>query len=752
MMMTARPSGRRAGRPFRVTAALMAVLLLAGLLGAAGSALAATTVTSVKLDELSESEKTIYVDDGSLSLLMWATTTDSASGGSSTINVTNDATWVSSNSAVTVSKGVVTATGEAANVVVTGKYQGYSASVTLTAKYHYSALKLRVKGESADAEDKLAIKLGQDISLQAFGVNGSALDDLSDKATWTSSDTSIVSVSAGELTLNAAGKTTITAKYQGRTDTIELTVTSPYKSLSITDNTPEAGKGPFEMQVGEAGKQLVAAALASSGSNEAVTGDAAWKSSNEAVATVDEDGVVTPVAAGTATITATYLGVSATATVAVRTPFEALIFSPSAAQHVSLSGGSFTVSAKAVNGANTDTALAGAVWESTNLNVLSVSGSGGSATITPWGKGTTTVKLTYKGVSKELSVTVYPTVSKIELAKDKLDAYVDDTGTLPQVKGTALDDSSIDVSKLAKWTSSDTAIVSIDTDGNWTALKTGTATLTAAVTNGSGSSYTATLEIKVTKKVLTLLPEQDSVSLIIGQTIALPKVTAVYEDGEESTDIAADIVWKSASTSLVVKGDSLKGLLAVKTTLTGTYLNKTVKVTVTVEEEYVSYQIEPASVSLTLNKSQSIKVTGKTKSGKLVNLSSRFTWTSSDESIVTMKGSAAKSLAAEGSAKLTASYQGKTLTVPVAVKAKLSKLTVSDTALDLAIGATDSVKVTAVYENGRTLDVTAYSAWTASSTKVAKVSGGVVTAVGKGTVTIKAAYGGKTVSLRVKVK
>jgi len=749
MMMTTRPSQSRIGKMGRLTAALLAVLLMSGLLGSMGAAWAAVTVTSVKLDELSPTEKTIYVEDGSLSLMLWATSTDSSTSGTTTTNVTNDATWVSSNNAVTVSKGVVTATGEANNVVITGKYQGYSASVTLTAKYRYSELKLFKKGETSAAPDKLDVKLGEEISLDAKGVNGSDLVPITDKATWTSSDASIVSVSAGVLTINAAGKATITAKYQGRTDTIALTVASPYKSMSIANK--DGVKGPFEMQVGEGVKELAATVQPVSSSSGAVTDKATWKSSNEAVATVSEDGKVTAVAPGTATITASYLGVSATATVAVRTPFEAIVFAPATAQHLSMSDGAVTITAKAINGADTDIKLEGAQWESTNLNVISVSGSGATATVTPRGKGTATVKLTYKSAVKELSVTVYPTVSKIELAKDKLDVYVDDSGDLPQVKGTALDETTTDVSKLAKWTSSDSTVVSIDADGKWNALKTGKATLTATVSNGAGATQTATLQITVTKKVLTLLPESDNISLIIGQTVSLPKVTAVYEDGEESGDISTDIEWKSASTSLLVKDASLKGLLAVKTTLTGTYLNKTVKLNVTVEEEYTSYTIEPSALSLTLNKSQSVKVTGKTKSGKLINLSSRLSWTSADESIVTVKGSSAKSLA-EGTTKLTATYQGKTLTVPVTVKAKLTKLTVSDSSLDLAVGASDSVKVIAVYENGRTLDVTAFSAWTASSTKVASVSAGVIKAVGKGSVTIKAAYGGKTVNVRVKVK
>lgn len=68
----------------------------------------------------------------------------------------------------------------------------------------------------------------------------------------------------------------------------------------------------------DATKQLVATATLLDGTTEqVVTGDTAWTTSDEAKATVDVDGLVTAVAAGSATITGTYRGETDTCAVTV---------------------------------------------------------------------------------------------------------------------------------------------------------------------------------------------------------------------------------------------------------------------------------------------------------------------------------------------------------------------------------------------------------------------------------------------------
>jgi len=65
------------------------------------------------------------------------------------------------------------------------------------------------------------------------------------------------------------------------------------------------------------------------GTTEGVTDSASWSSSDEGVATVSSGGEVTAVAAGSATITASYEGVSGESEVTVEPAAESMSVSPS---------------------------------------------------------------------------------------------------------------------------------------------------------------------------------------------------------------------------------------------------------------------------------------------------------------------------------------------------------------------------------------------------------------------------------------
>jgi len=466
---------------------------------------------------------------------------------------------------------------------------------------------------------------------------------------------------------------------------------------------------------------------------------------------VDEDGTVSVVGVGTADIKASYLGVSGTVTVVVRTPYEALRLSQEEAVKLSIQDDKLAVQAYVVKGASSkEDVSAAAQWTSSNLVVATVGVEGGTVYVTPKSVGTTTIKATYKGLSRSFDVTVYPTVTSLKIDEDSLDAFVDETGDFPQVTGEALSGETIDITDSVTWTSSDESVVSVE-DGKWKANTTGSATLTASLKSGD-ETLEATFVLNVNKKVHMLIADSSSVSIITGKEVDYPTVHVVYENGDEE-DLTDKIEWSSSSPNVLVKDatHTWKGLVASKATMTGTYLNATVKVQAVVEDEYISYTIDPASIALTIKKSKSIKVTGKTKAGKKASLSSRIEWTPSDETLVSVNGASVKALA-EGSGTLTATFQGKTLSVPFTVTAKLTKLSASSPKLELAPGASAAVKITALYENGKTVDATAGAVWTAASSKVATVSSsGVIKAVAKGSTTIKATYEGKTVTIRVKV-
>jgi uncharacterized protein YjdB len=81
------------------------------------------------------------------------------------------------------------------------------------------------------------------------------------------------------------------------------------------------------------------------------------------------------------------------------------------------------------------------------------------------------------------------------------------------------------------------------------------------------------------------------------------------------------------------------------------------------------------------------------------------------------------------------------------------KITVSENKLILAPGAGKSVVVTALYDTGKSAIVTGNVVWTSSKPSVAKVnSSGQITAVSKGTTSVKGKLGTKTVTVSVTVK
>lgn len=139
-------------------------------------------------------------------------------------------------------------------------------------------------------------------------------EDISGTVTWTSSDQSTATVSSsGLVTAVKEGKVTITATVPGTTvsDTAEITVKDVAPTaLSLTPSSVSLLAG-------------TTATLTPSFKPENVNASGVklkWTSSNETVATVDADGVVTAVSDGTATITAAVEGdntVQAKATVTV---------------------------------------------------------------------------------------------------------------------------------------------------------------------------------------------------------------------------------------------------------------------------------------------------------------------------------------------------------------------------------------------------------------------------------------------------
>jgi uncharacterized protein YjdB len=205
------------------------------------------------------------------------------------------------------------------------------------------------------------------------------------KVTWKTKDAKIATVDAtGSVTAISEGKTNIivTTVDNGKTDSCVVTVTS--KSIPVTgiSVTPATANVEVNKTV-----QITATVAPANATNKKVT----WKSSNETVATVDANGLVTGKAAGTATVTVTTEDGGKTATCAITV----------AAASVPVTGVSVTPTTASVK-VNATTQITATVaptnatnkkvtWKSSNETVATVDANG---LVTGKTKGTATITVT----------------------------------------------------------------------------------------------------------------------------------------------------------------------------------------------------------------------------------------------------------------------------------------------------------------------------------------------------------------------
>ncbi|KWX75696.1 hypothetical protein AMQ84_16955 [Paenibacillus riograndensis] len=689
----------------------------------------------------------------------------SLEGSSSKRDITAAAIWTSSNTnVVKVANGLLTAV-NSGTAMITATYNNAIATLEVSVTHPFKELTLERSSDGnyklGDSEESLQVK-----AKVVGGESATSVKDVSADADWTSSNPNVLTIEDGKITLVGEGKSTITAKYKGLTATFKAVVQLPYSAIVLKDKAKDTAVKEMELLVGDSPVQLSAMTKATESSPEKdIAADANWTTSNESIAKVDA-GKITIEGTGKAVITASYLGVSKSVDIYVRTPYEALLLNPEGDQTLFL-GESLRVKSfvrDAVNSSQNQSVRT--VWSSDNqlaatVTADAVASEDAAATVTAKAVGTTVIKGEYLGVSKSFKLTVLPSLTELTADKTEQELFTADSESLPKVSGTKYDGTKLEINDQIEWTSADEEIVRIK-DGKLVGGKAGTVTVTGKIKNSTVAaspsvirSKSVELKVTVLNKVLVLIGPEDPQNLVIGEEKPLPGVKAVLENGDE-LDVTPTIKWEFSGSNAVVKqtaaGKTMKGLSKGSATLKGTYSNKTISLPVTIEQKVVKLLVEPSVLEMNIKASKSIKVTGTFSNGKTANFSGAMNWESSNTAVATVRGTSVKAVG-EGTATLTGSYQGITATVKITVVPKLTKLTVSETRLKLAPGASQGVVVTALYDTGNTATVTGSTVWTSSKPSVAKISAsGIITAVGKGTTSIKGKYNNKTVTVSVTVK
>jgi uncharacterized protein YjdB len=219
-------------------------------------------------------------------------------------DVTTTASWQSSNPSVaTVSAtGLVTAMALGSTIIMASDQAAVGTLVVSVVPRTVSSL--LVVGPTI-------IATGQTSELTASASTISGKQVVTSGVTWQSSKPGVATVSdTGILAAIAPGTVTVTATYQGVTGSLTVTVADVAVSAITFYGTTTLTRGGTT--------QLMASAVLGDGSMRIVTNFAAWASLNTDIATVSASGLVTTLStAGTATITATYLGATGSVDITV---------------------------------------------------------------------------------------------------------------------------------------------------------------------------------------------------------------------------------------------------------------------------------------------------------------------------------------------------------------------------------------------------------------------------------------------------
>ena len=306
---------------------------------------------------------------------------------------------------------------------------------------------------------------------------------------WSSNNEAVATVSEdGTVTAKSVGTAVITAtSTNGKT--ASCTVTVEKKLIPITEvSLSESAVGIIEGNT----HKLTATVLPE---NTTDSKSVSWSSSNEAVATVSEDGTITAKSVGTAVITATSEN-GKTASCAITVSKKEIPIVDVALNRTSATiteGDILNLTATVLPENTTESKNIG--WSSSNNDIATVDSTGkvtakktGTVVITATSSNGKTASCTITVEKKEIPIT--------EVVLNKTSAAIDEGETIRLI-ATVYPENTTN-GKSIKWSSNNNNVVTVDLMGNVTAKKAGTAIITATSENGVSASCTITVNKKDT--------------------------------------------------------------------------------------------------------------------------------------------------------------------------------------------------------------------------------------------------------------
>ena len=542
---------------------------------------------------------------------------------------------------------------------------------------------------------------------------------------WSSSDEDVVTVDyKGRVIGVGYGEATITARskmHQDISATYTVKVPAPKKnpeSISFEESS-------YEVTVGE-----TTTIIPSFSPNGVTETGLTWTSSDPTIATVSSSGVVTGVAEGTVTITATS---TAEGCSNVKESVQVTV-NPVAVTAISVDPESVTMEvggSETVTASITPQSVSQAVSAvSANTDIATVTVNGNEVIISSVAEGTTTVTITSEAdnsFSKTVNVTVNPVaITGVAISGSETEILVGGTTTLTAAVTPA------NAAQTVTWSSSDENIATV-TGGIVTGVAVGTVTITATSTKDNTKSDTYSIEVKPIKVTgITVAPATQSLS--VGGTVQLSATVSPANATDKTYEWSSD-----DETVATVDADGLVTALKIGTcTIKATAKDGSAVVgscAITVAATQVtSISVLPESATIKVGATQQLTASVLPNDAT----DKTYTWSSTATDVATVSADGFVTAIKAGSATIKATANdGSGVVGECAVT--VENIMPTDITMATSLGFTvgdDAKTLTPTFNPANTTDQTV--TWTSSDEAVATVVNGVVTPIGEGTCTVTA--------------
>jgi len=357
------------------------------------------------------------------------------------------------------------------------------------------------------------------------------------RVTYKTSRSSVATVSStGLITIKKAGTATITITSRANKE-----VTAKISINAVNLPAPDSMKITAPSSVVNKGGELqLSISPYPSGTNTEVK----WSTSSSSIARISSDGVVTGRKAGKVTITATSKWDKK-----VKATFEVSVYDPASPTSVRLNAGVITMEIGEKREMEATVYPVGCKnsklkWRSTSSSIAKVSSSG---VITARRAGTAIISATSTyntSIAGNVMVTVVNRSAPKSIQLSVSDRQMPIGGTMQLTAAP----SPSGASRLFKYSSSNSKIISIDENGLMTAKKAGTVTIT--VKSSKSSSIKATIEIRAYDPSAPTSVTLNASNLYLGEDDSATLVATVKPDNTLKT-----VRWKSSNTSIAKVSD-----------------------------------------------------------------------------------------------------------------------------------------------------------------------------------------------------